>query len=108
MTKAIFPSAVTAINSTYRWDASFYNCPRLQALILKSPTLIKLQDNQALIGDVTVTNYALSPAYTGDNPGYIYVPKALVEEYKTATNWSVFADKFRAIEDYPEICNEGV
>lgn len=108
MTKAMFPSAVTAINSTYRWDASFYNCPRLQALILKSPTLINLQDDQALIGTTTATNYALSPAYTGDNPGYIYVPKALVEEYKTATNWSVFADKFRAIEDYPEICNEGV
>lgn len=108
MTKTTFPSAVTAIYAYDGWTAPFYNCPRLQALILKSPTLINLQDNEALIGSITVTNYALSPKYQGDTPGYIYVPKALIEDYKTATNWSVFADKFRAIEDYPEICNEGV
>ena len=108
LTKATFPSAVTAINSTYQWDASFLSCSNLQALILKSPTLINLKSSDALIGNTTVTNDALSPNYQGDNPGYIYVPKALVEDYKTATNWSVFADKFRAIEDYPEICNEGV
>lgn len=32
--------------------------------------------------------------------GYIYVPRALVESYKTATNWSQHADQIRAIEDY--------
>lgn len=36
--------------------------------------------------------------------GYIYVPKALIEDYKVATNWINFAEQFRAIEDYPEIC----
>jgi hypothetical protein len=35
--------------------------------------------------------------------GYIYVPAALIEDYKAATNWSLYADQFRAIEDYPEI-----
>lgn len=32
--------------------------------------------------------------------GYIYVPRSLVEEYKAATNWTVYADRFRALEDY--------
>jgi hypothetical protein len=32
-----------------------------------------------------------------------YVPKSLIEEYKVATNWSNYANRFRAIEDYPEI-----
>jgi hypothetical protein len=32
--------------------------------------------------------------------GYIYVPRALVESYKAATNWSEYADRFRALEDY--------
>ena len=32
--------------------------------------------------------------------GYIYVPSTLVETYKTATNWSTFANQFRALEDY--------
>ena len=35
--------------------------------------------------------------------GYIYVPAALVDSYKAATNWSVYAAQIRAIEDYPEV-----
>lgn len=35
--------------------------------------------------------------------GYVYVPKALIDSYKTATNWSSVTSKIRAIEDYPEI-----
>ena len=105
--KAIFPSAVTEITADYLYVAPFFRCSNLRTLVLKSTTLIELKNSEALIGNITNAQVALSPNYQGDNPGYIYVPKALVEEYKTATNWSVFADKFRAIEDYPEICNEG-
>jgi hypothetical protein len=36
----------------------------------------------------------------GLKDGYIYVPKDLVESYKTATNWSTYATQFRALEDY--------
>lgn len=43
---------------------------------------------------------------TADTVGYIYVPSNLIDSYKTADNWSTFADHFRAIEDYPEICGE--
>ena len=32
--------------------------------------------------------------------GYIYVPRALVDSYKVATNWSSWATQFRALEDY--------
>ena len=31
-----------------------------------------------------------------NNVTEIYVPKALVNEYKTANNWSYFADKLKA------------
>lgn len=40
-----------------------------------------------------------------DGTGYIYVPAALIDSYKTAANWSTYAAQFRAIEDYPEICD---
>lgn len=89
-------------------NPSYYSvfgyCKKLTALILRSNTLVKLADKDGLVGYITDTETPLSPAYTGNNPGYIYVPKALIEEYRTATNWTVFADKFRAIEDYPDIC----
>lgn len=32
--------------------------------------------------------------------GYIYVPSALIEQYKVAENWSTYASQFRALEDY--------
>lgn len=36
---------------------------------------------------------------------YVYVPAAIIEDYKATTNWVTVADKFRAIEDYPDIVN---
>jgi hypothetical protein len=36
----------------------------------------------------------------GNGTGYIYVPRALVDSYKAATNWSTFAAQFRALEDF--------
>ena len=52
-------------------------------------------------------DYAASSAFyqtpIANGTGYIYVPSAMVDAYKTATNWSTFADQIRAIEDYPEI-----
>lgn len=36
--------------------------------------------------------------------GWIYVPRSAVNTYKTAANWSTYASRIRAIEDYPEIC----
>ena len=45
------------------------------------------------------------PATTKLNAGtgYIYVPAAMVDAYKAATNWAKYADQIRAIEDYPAI-----
>ena len=64
----------------------------LDTVIFSSPSLCTLSNTSAF----TRTPIA-------DGTGYIYVPKALVAEYKTATNWAVYAAQFRAIEDYPEI-----
>ena len=72
---------------------AFYNCNKLETLILRSESVVTLGGTNAL------TNTKI--AGTG---GYIYVPSALINDYKTATNWSTYESKFRAIEDYPDIC----
>lgn len=46
------------------------------------------------------TNTTYNP--NGDKDGYIYVPDELVEDYKTATNWSVYADQIRPVSEYVE------
>ena len=43
---------------------------------------------------------ALSKTPIANGTGYIYVPKALIEDYKVSTNWTTYADRFRALEDF--------
>jgi hypothetical protein len=69
---------------------AFHNCSKLAALTLR---------NTATIVTLNHTNAFMNSAiYSGT--GYIYVPRALVDTYKSATNWSTYANQFRALEDY--------
>jgi len=77
-------------------SGTFYGCNCLKSLILRSNTVCTL----------SVTPENLCEGYGSTNPvltgtgGYVYVPASLVDSYKTATNWSVISDKFRALESY--------
>lgn len=78
---------------TYARSNCFYKCTSLATLIIRSPSVV------TLAGGTTFTG---TPIASGT--GYIYVPSALIDSYKSATNWANFANQFRAIEDYPDIC----
>lgn len=73
----------------------FEHCEKLTTLILRSNTVCPLPYNNSF--------YNTPIAVSSLGQGYIYVPRVLVNEYKNATNWTVYADRFRAIEDYPDI-----
>ncbi|MFQ9515331.1 MAG: leucine-rich repeat domain-containing protein [Eubacterium sp.] len=68
----------------------FQNC--------KSLTTLVLGNNTKLCSLSNVNAFNSTPIASG--AGYIYVPQALIEDYKTATNWVTCANQFRAIEDY--------
>lgn len=82
--EADFP-VVTSI-SAYAFRA----CSSLTALILR---------NTAKVCTLSNTN-AFTSSAIASGTGYIYVPSALVDSYKAATNWSTYANQFRALEDY--------
>ena len=94
---------ITGITSDYdkgRYGQIMVNmfayCKLLDTLILRnSSRIVSLGNTNA---------FTSTPIAKGT--GYIYVPAALIDEYKTATNWTTFANQFRAIEDYPDICGE--
>lgn len=69
---------------------TFINCPVFETLI------IRRTDGVPLLANVN----AFSNTMIANGTGYIYVPKALIEDYKVATNWTTYADQFRALEDY--------
>lgn len=87
MTMVDFPVVSSIAGST------FYGCIALEALILRKADGVCSLGNNAFTG---------TPIAEGN--GYIYVPAAMVDSYKVATNWSTYAAKIRTIEDYPEIC----
>lgn len=72
---------------------TFNACSALTELILRKTGSICTLSNVNGVNNTPI----------GKGTGYVYVPSSLVDSYKTATNWSGFADQFRAIEDYPEI-----
>lgn len=72
---------------------AFANCTNLDTLILQTNAVCTLANQSAI-----------SATLIAKGEGYIYVPSALIDRYKVATNWSSYANQFRAIEDYPDIC----
>lgn len=104
LTRAVFPSSTAA--GPWMFDgctsliyADFgkataigysqtFNKTALTALVIRSETM------------ATNAIDSLGGTPIGQGTGYIYVPSALLESYKAATNWSTYADQFRALEDY--------
>lgn len=69
----------------------FASCSKLTTLIIgrEATSIATLSSTSSFTG---------TPIASGT--GYIYVPAALIDRYKTATNWSTYASQFRALEDY--------
>ena len=80
-------SALTSVSlpaATSIGSSVFYSCSKLTTLYIgtESNTVCTLSNTNAIPSSVTD----------------IYVPEALVDSYKTATNWSNFADKIKSYE----------
>ena len=76
-------------NVTSIEESAFSSCTSLTTLIIRTSTLCILD-----------TPYAFGGTLIASDTGYIYVSKALISQYQTATNWSAYASQFRALEDY--------
>lgn len=99
---AYFDSAYT-IGRTNYYSEHFRRCYNLKALILAGDeTVCSLIDKNAFYETpmAPLENQPIANNIKQKREGYIYVPRALLESYKTTTNWSYYADSFRAIEDY--------
>lgn len=78
--------------ANYLGNGVFLNCTALSTVIIRSDKVCSLNN---------VSSFQGTPIESGT--GYIYVPSSLVASYKSASNWSNYANQFRAEEDYPEI-----
>ena len=81
----------------------FLNCYVFKKLILRNTEKVAtLSATNAFDGCSHITGQI----HTTYNPeglkdGYIYVPDALVEDYKVATNWSTYASQIKPLSELP-------
>lgn len=105
LTNVVFPKVETIYSN------AFYECSKLTSIDFPTAKTINVNAIRScskltalIIRTVgtccTLAGSAFSTTPIANKTGYIYVPSALVEEYKSATNWSNFATQFRALEDY--------
>lgn len=78
--------AVCSLNG----NGHFLGCTKLKAVILRANSVCTLGNTNS---------FQSTPVASG--AGYIYVPDALAEQYRAATNWVVYADQIRGISQIP-------
>lgn len=81
----VLPKATT-VNAN-----GFVNCSNLDTVVLRTNEICNL---------INVSAFNGTPIKSGT--GYIYVPDALVEQYKSATNWSTYASQIKPLSELVE------
>ena len=84
---------ISSFSSASLIDTSntFAQCNKLTTLIINNPNLFKMTHSNMLSN---------TPIASGT--GYVYVPDDMVETYKSATNWSMYANQIKGISELPE------
>lgn len=75
--------------------AAFTGCSNLVAVAIRSDAVPTLR----WVGNDWANTFRYCNKLS-EGDGYFYVPRALIEDYKEAPNWSTYATQFRALEDY--------
>lgn len=84
LTEITFEGSITLIERN-----SFYNCGSLAKIVFPNVTTIPRLENTNAFNNTPIAS----------GIGYIYVPDNLVESFKTATNWSTYANQIKAISE---------
>ena len=78
-----------SVTDTERIFGRLFN---LEALVIDSPSIFRLTNSNAF--------YASS--ITNGGKGFVYVPDNLVDEYKSATNWTTVANQIKPLSELPQ------
>lgn len=68
-------------------NSRIFQAPGIEAIVIDSPALFRLTSNNSF--------------YSGSTPS-IYVPDNLVDEYKSATNWTTVANQIKPLSELPQ------
>ena len=83
--------------------SAFSYCSRLTSVVIRTESMCALTNKNAFDGCRHILGIVGSSNPEGLKDGYIYVPDALVEDYKAATNWSTYASQIKPLSEYVEV-----
>lgn len=99
------PSATTCLLHSQVYSAIYFDVaaknvlsnnelsfPKIKTLVLRASDVCSLGSTKILENSLIATG-----------EGYIYVPDNLVNSYKTATNWSTYANQIKPLSELPPI-----
>lgn len=73
-------------------SAMFRSTRSLEAVVIDSPSVFTITNSNAFQGS----------SITNGGTGFVYVPDNLVDEYKSATNWTTVADQIKPLSELPQ------
>lgn len=83
-----------ASSSIYISVSAFYNCAKLQSLFILTASA-----STGILSANAFNNTPISDSTITGSFGSIYVPASMVNAFKAANNWSLFADRITAIPE---------
>ena len=89
----------TALTKVELGDVSTVSTEVFSGCTALSTVIIRWEGGVATLGGTN--SFTGTPIASGT--GYIYVPDELVESYKTATNWSTYANQIKPLSEYVEV-----
>ena len=105
------PSTIQTLN-TYCFSSTLIDTVKVNSIIginsyafsycTKLANLVIYANNGTSDICALYNSNALNNTAIANKKGYIYVPDDLVENYKTATNWSVYASQIKPLSEYVE------
>ena len=87
-------TSLTKVKAPLAHINGFGKCNKLRTLILPQSNAAAVLESSTAFKDTLIGK--------NQNSG-IYVPRVLLNDYKTATNWVTLSNYIYAIEDYPDI-----
>lgn len=94
ITKLIINGDLTSIHGS-SYAGSFYSCTNLETIALPNVTSVPTMNSSYAFEGTKIQPMG------GNVTGYIYVPDALVDSFKSATNWSTYANQIKPISEMP-------
>lgn len=95
-------SSLTLPCATTLHDSAFIDCYSLKDLVLSNASGVCTLESANVFTNCYHITGETNATYnsTGAKDGYIYVPDALVNSYKAATNWSKYASQIKPLSEH--------